>query len=255
MTQNQLRSFVAVPSTLALVAVIVAELDIYHSRPIAPTRRVALGNRNLPVDPSPGAGGVLLAGIVAHNAPNVEAELREDLVHVIDTLAAGRRVIQPRVRHRFQRDQVGLTNSPQRLLAVNGALEFDFEGSQGRAVQLMLGAVYAAGSLPATARTAVFEAIRTGLIWGQTVDARFISFVMGGRVADLADLRAWNDPVAWALEILGIEGDPADKASKRQVQRRFRALLREAHPDHGGESVDAASRIAELGEARRILLN
>jgi hypothetical protein len=106
-TQNQLRSFVAVPSTLALVAVIVAELDIYHSRPIAPTRRVALGNRNLPVDPSPGAGGVLLAGIVAHNAPNVEAELREDLVHVIDTLAAGNRVIQPRVRHRFQRDRWG----------------------------------------------------------------------------------------------------------------------------------------------------
>lgn len=233
---------------------IVAELDIYHSRPIAPTRRVGLGVRNLPVEPAPGAGGVLLAGIVAHNAPQVEPELREDLVVVMDTLAAGRRVIQPRVRHRFQRDLVGLTKSPQRLMAVEGALEFDFEDTLGRPVQLMLGAIYAAGSLPAPAREPVFKALQTGLIWGQTVDARFISFVMGGRSAELADLRAWNDPVSWAMEVLGIEGDPDDKVNKRVVQRRFRSLLREAHPDHGGETVGAASRIAELSEARRILL-
>jgi curved DNA-binding protein CbpA len=38
------------------------------------------------------------------------------------------------------------------------------------------------------------------------------------------------------------------------VQRRFRDLLREAHPDHGGASDDAANRISELTEARRILL-
>ncbi len=100
----------------------------------------------------------------------------------------------------------------------------------------------------------IFDAIKSSLVWGQDVDARFISFVMGGRTADLADLRAWNDPVAWAMEILGIDGDPTDGASKRIVQRKFRSLLREAHPDHGGESIEAASRIAELTEARRILL-
>lgn len=237
-----------------LAGVIVAELDIFHSRPIAPTRRVALGNRNLPVDPAPGAGGVLLAGIVAHNAPNVEPELREDLVSVIDTLAGGRRVIQPRVRHRYQRDVIGLTKSPQRLMAVSGALEFDFEDTLGRPVQLMLGAVYAAGSLPMSSRTPVFDALRTALVWGRDVDNRFISYVMGGRAADLVDLKAWNDPVAWALEVLGIEGDPADKINKRVVQRKFRSLLREAHPDHGAETMGAAARIADLTEARRILL-
>jgi hypothetical protein len=240
-----------------VVAVIVAELDIFHSRPIAPTRRVALGKRNLPVDPAPGAGGVLLAGIVAHHAPHLEPELREDLVTVIDTLAAGRKVIQPRVRHRYQNDQIGLTCSSQRLVADEGSLGFDFEDNLGRPVQLMLGAVYAAGSLPPAARNPVFAAVRTGLVWGQDVDARFISFVMGGRSADLADLRAWNDPMAWALEVLGIVVDPDDtasKANKRLVQRRFRVLLREAHPDHGGASAGAASRIAELTEARRILL-
>ncbi len=231
-----------------------AELEIFHSRPIAPTRRVALGARDLPTDPAPGAGGVLLAGIVAHNAPKVAPELREDLVGVIDTLAAGGRVIQPVVRHRFQTDRVGLTLSMQRLIAVDGALEFDFEDELGRPVQLALGACYAAASLPMPIQAPIFDAIKSSLVWGQDVDARFISFVMGGRTADLADLRAWNDPVAWAMEILGIDGDPTDGASKRIVQRKFRSLLREAHPDHGGESIEAASRIAELTEARRILL-
>ena len=231
-----------------------AELEVFHSRPIAPTRRVALGARDLPVDPAPGAGGVLLAGIVAHNAPKVEPELREDLVSVLDTLAAGGRVVQPRVRHRFQRDLVGLTLSPQRLVAVGETLSFDFEDELGRPVQLALGAVYAAASLPVAAQGAIFDAIKSALVWGHEVDARFISFVMGGRTAELADLRAWNDPVAWAMEILEIEGDPRDGASKRVVQRRFRSLLREAHPDHGAQDEGAAARIAELSEARRILL-
>lgn len=233
---------------------IVAEIEIFHSRPIAPTRRVALGARNLPVDPAPGAGGVLLAGIVAHTAPNVEPELREGLVGVIDTLAAGGRVIQPVIRHRFQSDRVGLTLSAQRLISTDGALSFDFEDDLGRPVQLALGAIYAAGSLPTEARSPIFEAIKSSLVWGGAVDARFISFVMGGRTADLADLAAWNDPVAWAMEILEIDGDPADEPNKRLVQRKFRSLLRQAHPDHGGESLEAASRIAELTEARRILL-
>jgi curved DNA-binding protein CbpA len=38
------------------------------------------------------------------------------------------------------------------------------------------------------------------------------------------------------------------------VNRRFRRLLRDAHPDSGGASAGAASRIAELTEARTILM-
>ena len=233
---------------------IVAQLEICHSRPIAPTRRVALGTRDLPIDPAPGAGGVLLAGIVAHNAPNVAPELREDVVSVMDTLAAGGRVIQPRARHRFQSDRVGLTVSPQRLVSDGGTLAFELEDDLARPVQLTLGAIYAAASLPNPARTTVFEAIQSSLVWARPVDASFITWLMDGAGANLADLRAWNDPVSWALEILQID-NPADAAPpKRLVQRRFRTLLREAHPDHGGMSDEAASRIAELTEARRILL-
>lgn len=234
-----------------------AELEVFHSRPIAPTRRVALGARNLPVDPAPGAGGVLLAGIVAHNAPKIEAELREDLVDVLDRLKAGQRVVQPRVRHRFQRDLVGLTLSPQRLVAADQSLTFDLEDTLGRPVQLALGAIYAAASLPVPVRPPIFDAITSALVWSRPVDAQFISFVMGGRpseLADLADLRAWNDPVAWALEVLEIDGEADRGPSRRLVQRRFRTLLRQAHPDHGGQDAEAAARIAELSEARRILL-
>jgi curved DNA-binding protein CbpA len=38
------------------------------------------------------------------------------------------------------------------------------------------------------------------------------------------------------------------------VQKRFRRLVRLAHPDHGGGSAGAAERIAELTEARELLL-
>jgi curved DNA-binding protein CbpA len=38
------------------------------------------------------------------------------------------------------------------------------------------------------------------------------------------------------------------------VNRRYRRLLRDAHPDHGAAAKGAADRISELGEARTLLL-
>ena len=40
-----------------------AELEVWHSRPVTPTRRVALGHLILPVDPAPGFGGLLLGAV------------------------------------------------------------------------------------------------------------------------------------------------------------------------------------------------
>jgi hypothetical protein len=54
------------------------------------------------------------------------------------------------------------------------------------------------------------------------------------------------------MEVLGY--GPSDHPDRDDVQRRFRRLLRLAHPDHGGEADVAADRIDELGEARRTLL-
>lgn len=234
---------------------ILAELEIYHSRPIAPTRRVALGMRNLPIEPAPGAGGLLLSAIVARSAPLVEGDLREGLVHLIEDLDRGARIPQPRVRHRFQVDQIGLSRSTHRLIAEGNTLSFDFDDESGRPVQQAIGAIYAVGSLPVEARSVVFDSIRNALVWGRPVDAGFIQATMGGDRASLADLRSWNDPVSWALEIFDFEGSADEQPSKRTIQRRFRSLLRDAHPDHGAETVGAADRIAELNEARRILLD
>lgn len=232
---------------------IVAELEVCHSRAIAPTRRIALGVRNLPTNPDPGAGGLLLAGIVAHTAARVEPDLREGLYLLIEQLAEGQRVVQPRVRHRFQADRIGLLSSVHRLVGNDGVLEFDFAEETSLPVQQALGAVYAAASLPEEQRPSIFEAILRALLWVGDVNQRFISQVMGGREASVAQLASWNDPMVWALELLGLEPG-ADATSKRLVQRSFRAKVRDAHPDHGGGDAEAAKRIADLTEARRILL-
>jgi DnaJ-class molecular chaperone len=44
------------------------------------------------------------------------------------------------------------------------------------------------------------------------------------------------------------------KVSKREVMGRFRGLLRDVHPDHGGDEVTASAEIEKIREARRILL-
>ena len=44
---------------------LLAELEVWHTRPAVPTRRIALGHMVLPVDPAPGFGGLLLGSIVA----------------------------------------------------------------------------------------------------------------------------------------------------------------------------------------------
>jgi hypothetical protein len=56
----------------------------------------------------------------------------------------------------------------------------------------------------------------------------------------------------WAMEVLGLQAGHA--IERDDVQQRFRRLIRLAHPDHGGESAGAAERMAELSEARELLL-
>ena len=54
------------------------------------------------------------------------------------------------------------------------------------------------------------------------------------------------------MEVLGLAGDM--HVERDDVQKRFRRLVRLAHPDHGAGSAGAAERIAELAEAREVLL-
>ena len=57
---------------------LLAELEIYHSRTNAPTRRVALGYTYLPLKNGTGQGAVLLSGIIARFMPEIDQDFHDD---------------------------------------------------------------------------------------------------------------------------------------------------------------------------------
>ena len=228
---------------------LLAELEVFNSRPIAPTRRVALGTTMLPVSPSPGFGGLLLGAVVARFIVDVDPDLVADLFRLTHQLEAGQRVPQPRLRHRFQEDRIGLTRCRHRLFGNGEQLDFDLDGNGSPAPQV-LGAVYAAARLDPEHRAGVYAAIRRAVGWRGEIGPRLVA-----HLSDSRDTVSWatiggRDPVLWALEVMGLTAS----TDRSAVQSRFRSLLREAHPDHGGAVDQAAKRIADLTEARRILL-
>lgn len=226
-----------------------AEIEIWHSRPIAPTRRIALGHLVLPVDPAPGFGGVLLGAVIAHHSRGIEEELRVDLQRLLSEVEAGRRVTQPRLRHRFQVDRHGLTHSSHRMVREGDTVEFRFE-SHGTDLQQVLGAVYAAERLDAPIRARIVPLLRRSFDWRGPIGDAFIASMAGTRSSDIA---AVTDPRAWALDVLGFPGGTI-RFSKRDVMSRYRESLRRAHPDHGGDEMTAHKVIVDITEARRVLL-
>src|SRR3546814_2369264 len=84
----------------------------------------SLGSSDLPVSPAPGFGGILLGGIVAGHMPGLDPELFDDLHRLTLQLQEGHRIPQPRLRHRFQVDRIGLTRSVHRLVGEGEDLEF-----------------------------------------------------------------------------------------------------------------------------------
>lgn len=249
-----------------------AELEIFHSRAIAPTRRVALGDSKLPVEPAPGFGGILLGGVVAGHIGDIDADLQADLMRLTVQVEEGRRIPQPRLRNRLQTDRIGLLRSRFRLTGEGENLSFDFDGRCTPA-QAILGAVYATGRLEPPARHVVMSTVRRAMRWVGPVGPDLIASLVGLGHTPHA-LAAFENPLAWAMNTLGLTSangtehgngsrprhedrngvSSSDQPSRDQIQRQFRVLLRDAHPDHGGEVEAAAQRIADLSEARRILL-
>lgn len=231
---------------------LVAELEIRHSRPFSPTRRVALGKLWLPTDPVPGPGGILLAGVVAAGVSALEGEeeLLDRVDSLLDDLESNRRVIQPRVLHRFQDDVHGLDRSHHRLVAEGERLVLDVDG-HGSVLPQVLGAMYAASKLSYAVRGQVFRLLRRATRWTGGIDDRLVHFLTGDEAASFRR-RGLHHDERWALAILGFSH--GNEPSRRDIQQRFRDLVREAHPDHGGESDGAGQRMVDLSEARRILL-
>ena len=228
---------------------LLAEIEIRHSRAISPTRRIALGELYLPIDPAPGFGPVLLAGILAAFARTLDDELRDELDRLLWDVEHRPRVSQPRLRHRFQTDVVGLDRSRHRLVGSGEAMALELD-DHGAALPQVLGAAYAAARLSLRVRPAVFRLLRRATRWEGDADDRLLRYL----TSDEAALRSWPAPgdERWALRVLGFAA--TSEPPRGDILRRFRLLVRDAHPDHGAAAEGAGARILELTEAKRILL-
>ncbi len=227
---------------------LLAELEVFHTRPAVPTRRVALGHLVLPVDPAPGFGGLLLGAVVARHIVDVPSELHHDVLRLIAEVEDGRRIVQPRLRHRYQVDRHGLSHSRHRLIGEAEDLQFDF-GTHGSHLAQVLGAVYAVERLAPASRHVIAPVLRQAVAWRGPIGPALIAVLAGSRSATLASLA---DPFGWALDVLGFPPG-TERPTKREITKHYRTRMRDVHPDHGGVASDASRAILDLNEARRIL--
>ncbi len=227
---------------------LLAELEVFHTRPAVPTRRVALGHLVLPVDPAPGFGGLLLGAVVANHIGGVAAEFHGGVSRLITEIERGERVVQPRLRHRFQVDRHGLSHSRHQMVGEDDDIQFDF-GTTGSDLAQVLGAIYAIERLEATSRRIIAPVLLKATRWRGPIGPALIAHLAGAQSTTLAALA---DPRAWALEMLGFPFGGA-QPSKREITKQYRVRMRDVHPDHGGAAIDASKAILDLNEARRIL--
>ena len=226
---------------------LLAELEVWHSRPTTPTRRVALGHLVLPVDPAPGFGGLLLGAVMAAHLPAIDDDLVPDVHRLLDQVHDGHRVTQPRLRHRYQVDRHGLAVTAHRLEGDGDNVRFDL--GSGSPLAQVLGAIYAVERLDRASRQLLVPVLHRAMRWRGPIGPSFVTNLAG---TTSTSLQAMADPRAWALELLGFPLGTG-KVAKKEVTARYRDALRRAHPDHGGEERAASKAIADLGEARKIL--
>lgn len=226
---------------------LLAELEVFHTRPAVPTRRVALGNLVLPVDPAPGFGGLLLGAVVANHIKGVDQDLVNDITRLVHQVEHSERIVQPRLRHRFQVDRHGLSHSRHQAIGEGEEIEFDF-GTTGSDLAQVLGAVYAVERLAPSSRRLIGPVLLKAVRWRGPIGPALIAHLAGSRATELSALA---DPKGWALELLGFP--LGSQPSSRDVTKQYRARMRAVHPDHGGEAASASKSILELNEARRIL--
>jgi hypothetical protein len=249
--------------------VLLAELNIWHTRRHMPTRRIALGDAYLPMS-GPGWGAVLLGAVVAEHLDQLDEEQRELLPRLVDDAHHGLAVPRIALRYRLQTDTHGLDRSRHRIVSEVGAtgvasliLEIDRHGAPAPQI---IGAVMAAAALPATPRRGALRAVEGAISRPELPEGLIVRRLLQGvpglqpfapRTADAdgVDAERWRAIPAerrWAMEVLGLRAGMT--VERRDVQARFRRLVRLAHPDHGATRDGAAERLAELADARELLL-
>ncbi len=256
---------------------LLAELNVRHTRRHMPTRRVAGEHLYLPTS-GPAYGGLLLGAVVSEHLGALDEEQLDALERLVATAKRGALSV-PRIalRYRLQTDTHGLELSRHRILAADPfqgrnlpVLELD---CHGRAAPQVIGAVMAAAELPPSGRTVAFRFVEQAILSPGSMPKGFEihrrresrpgarplppGAVGGGGVGGAGgpDDLGWVGVPAdrrWAMEVLGFTH--ATEVERVDVQRRVRRLVRLAHPDHGAEHDGAAERMAELTEARELLL-
>lgn len=257
---------------------LLAELNIRHSRRHMPTRRVALDGCYLPTS-GPAYGAMLLGAVVGEFLPRLGEEPRELFPLLLHSARDGLGVPRIALRYRLQTDTHGLDRSRHRILDEAGnpaharlVLELDTHAAPDPQV---IGAVMAAASLGGVARHLALDAVsrairRPHLLVPPRVSVRWlVTGLPGVRIpyAEAGTRRGaapgsrsvgdrWASVPAerrWAMEVFGFTAGA--EVELGELQRRYRRLLRVAHPDHGADRLGAAERIAELRAARETLLD
>lgn len=264
---------------------LLAELTIRHTRRTMATRRVTVASSYLPT--AGRAPGVLLAtAILREFLPWMTEDQVDALPAFVEAARRGLEIPQVAMRYRLQTDDHGLDRSRHRLIeigpeqkedpALRWVLELDVHAAPDPQV---IGLVMAAATLEATPRRILLETVlavhrdpsgrrhalppdvivrrlreaprraRPGAPGAATTDARADGSAPRAPTGRWA---AMTSEERWALGVLSVPGDEA--LTRPVVQRRFRVLVRSVHPDHGAPRTDAATRIAELTEARDLLL-
>lgn len=245
---------------------IIAEIWVRHTRRHMPTRRVALGDLHLPRAAE--AWMPLLGAVGATFGPGLDDEQRDGMPALLAEARSGLRIPRVALRYRLQTDVHGLDRSRHRLLVERGTVVAELD-DHGDPVPQVLAAVLIAAGQAGEARLRALrsldEALRTGRL-PPSVRVRRLRhgppgtrpvFAPPGARGDRADGDArWVGVPAqhrWAMEVFGFR--PGAPIEVSEVQRRFRRRARAAHPDHGGDHRSAAERLAEIAEARAVLLD
>jgi hypothetical protein len=249
---------------------LLAELTVRHTRRHMPTRRVALGDRLLPTA-HPGYGPLLLGCVVATTVAGLDEEQAEALGRFLREARRGLSVPRRALRFRLQVDTEGLAYSRHRLLGEGHGLVVELDVHGNHPVPQVLGAVMAAAGLASYPRQLCLRAIEAAIdrpgVLPEGITPRWVTHVqqatggIGFRPAGAGSVTGrpgdvwWGVPaeIRWAMEVFGFAPDTMPQ--REDVLRRFRRLVRLAHPDHGAAHGGAAERIVELGEARRVLLH
>jgi hypothetical protein len=248
---------------------LLAELNVRHTRRHMPTRRVALDGCYLPTM-GPAYGAVLLGAVVAEHVGFLDDEVREQIPSLLHDAKRGLHVPRIALRYRLQTDTHGLDHSRHRIVGEPGiggerarvVLELDLHG---RSTPQVIGAVMAAATLGSTGRDFAVRAIEAALRHPSLPEGFEVRRLLEG-VPGLAPFAPGARPAAngddpwrgvpaerrWAMEVLGLRAEMVVR--RGDVQARFRRLARLAHPDHGGAADGAAERLAQLADARELLL-